>query len=56
MTKIGRSIYENGMKDKARQTAERLLRRGVDIETIMDATDLTEEEVKEIEKSMLVSQ
>ena len=56
MTKIGRSIYENGMKDKARQTAERLLKRGVDMETIMDATDLTEEEVKEIEKSMLVSQ
>ena len=56
MTKIGRSIYENGMKDKARQTAERLLRRGVDMETIMDATDLTEEEVKEIEKRMLVSQ
>lgn len=59
MTKIGRSIYEDGMKEgmeaKARQTAEKLLKRGVDLETIMDATGLTEAEIGEIEESMLVS-
>lgn len=68
MTKIGRSIYENGMEEgreegreegkraEKRKTAEKMLRRGEDMAFIMELTDLTEEEIKEIEEGILVSQ
>ena len=64
MTKVGRMLFEDGMKagiregreTEKREMAEKLLQRGNDIETVMDITDLSEEEVREIEKGILVLQ
>ena len=46
MTKIGRMLFEDGMKEgrseERKKTAERLLEKGIDMDVIMDATDLTE--------------
>ena len=59
MTKIGRMLFEDGMKEgrrkKKKKTAERLLEKGIDMDVIMDATDLTEAEIREIEESILLS-
>ena len=60
MTKVGRMLFEDGMKDgmkeEKRKITEKLLRRGDDVETIMELTELTEEEIREIEKNILVLQ
>ena len=60
MTKVGRMLFEDEMKERKdegmKKMAGELLRRGDDVETIMKLTDLTEEEVKEVEKNMLVLQ
>ena len=59
MTKIGRMLFEDGMKEgrseERKKTAERLLEKGIDMDVIMDATDLTEAEIREIEESILLS-
>lgn len=63
MTKVFQMIVdeveeENRQKEKERnrKNAEKLLRGGVDIDIIIDVTELTEDEVREIEKNMLVAQ
>lgn len=59
MTKIGRMLFEDGMEEgrseERKKTAERLLEKGIDMDVIMDATDLTEAEIREIEESILLS-
>ena len=59
MTKIGRMLFEDGMKEgrteERKKTAERFLEKGIDMDVIMDATDLTEAEIREIEESILLS-
>lgn len=59
MTKIGRMLFEDGMKEgrseERKKTAGRLLEKGIDMDVIMDATDLTEAEIREIEESILLS-
>ena len=45
-----------GRIEGIRKMTEKLLRRGDDIETIIELTELTEEEIREIEKNMLVPQ
>lgn len=59
MTKIGRMLFEDGMKEgrseERKKTVERLLEKGIDMDVIMDATDLTEAEIREIEESILLS-
>ena len=60
MTKIGRMLFEDGMKEGEREgrrkTAGKLLEKGIAVENIMEAAELSEEEIKEIEKDMLISQ
>ena len=44
MTKIGRMLFEDGMKEgrseERKKTAERLLEKGIDMDVIMDAVEL----------------
>ena len=60
MTKIGRMLFEDGLEEGMekvkRRTAENMLRDGLDWEKIKKYTDLTDAEIREIEKEMLVSQ
>ena len=55
MTKIGRMLFEDGMKEgrseERKKTAERLLEKGIDMDVIMDATDLTEAEIERSKKA-----
>ena len=46
---------KEGRSEKRKKTAERLLEKGIDMDVIMDATDLTEAEIREIEESILLS-
>mgnify|MGYP000044835118 CR=1 FL=1 len=43
MTKIGRMLFEDGMKEgrseERKKTAERLLEKGIDMDVIMDVCD-----------------
>lgn len=45
----------NALQEKNRETVEKLLKIGTDIKNIMYVTDLTEEEIKKIQESMLVA-
>ena len=47
---------EAGFIEGIRKMTEKLLRRGDDIEAIMELTELTKEEIREIERETLVSQ
>lgn len=48
--------FEKGLKEGNRRNAEKALARGLDLETIMEITGLTEEELEEIQNNMLVLQ
>ena len=48
MTKVGRMLFEDGMKEEKRKITEQLLKEGVSMEIIMKATGLTAEEIGEI--------
>ena len=45
MTKVGRMLFEDGMKEEKRKITEQLLKEGVSMEIIMKATGLTAEEI-----------
>ena len=45
MTKVGRMLFEDGMKEEKRKITEQLLKEGVSMEVIMKATGLTAEEI-----------
>ena len=62
MTKVARLFEEekqealkNALQAKDRNTVEKLLKKGVDMDFIMDVTGLTKEEIKKIEKDLLVT-
>ena len=58
MTKVFQIFEEekqDAVKGEKRKITENLLKEDVNMEIIMKATGLTEEEIKEIEKNMLVS-
>ena len=64
MNKVFQSIWEDGERegwakgreDGVRETAESMLKDGMEIDKIRKYTGLTEKEIKEIQESMLISQ
>ena len=47
-------IMERGRKEEKKQIAEKMLEEKIDAGTIVKVTGLTEKELKQIEKDMLV--